>query len=146
MKAKLNLSAVVSRLCVAVLAFLGYSCDNNGGDMYGTPTGTWEIKGEVTDQEATPVKNATIKLTIPSYNSSEFSFIEAQTNDGGEYYTSYRGPLEKELKVVCIPDDPALEADSTIVDLKYSGSNKKDEWYFGTAKATADFKLKKKED
>ena len=66
MKAKLIFTAAVSRLCIAILAFLGYSCENNGGDMYGTPTGTWEIKGEVTDEEIEPVTDATVKVTLPN--------------------------------------------------------------------------------
>ena len=144
MKAKLNLTAAVSRLCVAILAFLGYSCDNITGDMYGTPTGSWEIKGAVTDEAVEPVADATVKVTFPTTNSSEYSIVETRTNEKGEYYAKETGPSSSSLKVVCIPDDPELKADSTIVNLKYSGGNKKDEWDEGTAHATVNFKLKKR--
>lgn len=144
MKAKLNFTAAVSRLCIAILAFLGYSCENNGGDMYGTPTSTWEIKGEVTDEEIEPVADATVRVTLPNVNSTEFSLAETRTDENGEYLVAKHGESFSSLKVVCIPDDPTLKADSTVVDLKYSGGNKKDDWDDGTAHAIVNFKLKKK--
>ena len=100
--------------------------------MYGTPTGIWEIKGEVTDEEIEPVADATIKITRPNVNSTEFSLAETRTNEDGDYLVSKSSDYFSSLKVVCIPDDETLKADSTIVDFK------------GPTRATVNFKLKKK--
>lgn len=144
MKTSFRLSAIVSRVCVALLAFLGYSCENTGGDMYGTPTGTWEIKGDVTDETNEPVTDATIKITYPTVDSSHYTIGEAKTDKDGSYASTGR-KSPGVLKVVCIPSDKALKADSTVVELEYSGGDKNNSWDMGSASATVDFKLKKKE-
>lgn len=48
--------------------------------------------------------------------------------------------------MVCKPEDENLEPDSVNVEMKFEKDRKhaKDPWYVGTAKATVDFKLKKK--
>lgn len=147
MKTKLRLSAMISRVCVAVMALLGYSCGDIGGDsplMYGTPTGNWEIKGEVTDEANEPVADATIKITYPEANSSVYSVGVAKTDKDGFYVSAGRESAGA-FKVVCIPNDESLKADSAVVKLEYSGGDKKNSWYMGSASATVDFKLKKKE-
>ncbi|MDE6340967.1 MAG: radical SAM-associated putative lipoprotein [Muribaculaceae bacterium] len=148
MKSKFRLSAMLSPLWVALLALLGYSCENNA-DMYGTPYGEWEIKGEVTDEDNKPVADARILVIYPEMNSSQFDSPEFEDcwvmTDKSGRYISENGGFPSTLKVVCIPDDPVLRSDSTMVELKYSGKKKKDPWNWGSAKATVDFKLKKKE-
>lgn len=110
----------------------------------GTPTGSWEIKGEVTEEGVEPVADVTIKVTRPYVNSSEYCIVETRTDENGDYLVSQRDMPYSSLKVVCIPDDPTLKADSIRVNLEYSGGNKKDEWDSGAAYATVNFKLKRK--
>lgn len=142
-------SAIVSKLCMVLMAFLGYGCnDKDGGDddqllMYGCPMGHWEIKGEVTDEADEPVSDATVKFTHPTLNSGEYSISEVKTDEAG-FYSSDGAETAGEFKVVCIPDDPALEPDSTVVRLIYSGGNPNNMWDMGSASATVNFKLKKK--
>lgn len=146
MKIKFGFSAIVSKLCVALMAFLGYGCSEQGDEpllMYGCPMGRWEIKGDVTDEEDVPVTDATVKITLPNVNSSGYALSEVRTDEAG-FYTSTGGETAAEFKVVCIPDDPALKPDSTIVKLKYSGGNPKNPWDMGSADVTVDFRLKKK--
>lgn len=148
MKTKISLSAIVSRVCVALMALLGYSCDNIGEDsplmMYGCPTGTWEIKGDVTDEANEPVNDATIKITYPNANSTDCIVGEAKTDKAG-FYVSTGYESAGILKVVCIPGNRELKADSMVVKLEYSGGDKNNIWDMGSASATVDFKLKKKE-
>lgn len=148
-KLNFSFSSIVSKLCVALMAFLGFGCDDKNGDggllMYGCPTGSWEIKGEVTDEADEAVPDATVRVTFPDANSSEYTLSESQTDEAGFYISTGHSVTEK-LKVVCIPDDPALEPDSTIVKMQFSGGKKDNMWDLGSASATADFKLKKKED
>lgn len=146
MKTNFNLSAIITRVCVAVMSLLGYSCNFEGNEplMYGTPTGTWEIKGNVTDEANEPVTDATIKITYPTVNSSLYTIGEAKTDKEGFYVSTGSEPAGV-LKVVCIPNDKALKADSTIVKLEYSGGDKNNSWDVGSVSATVDFKLKKKE-
>lgn len=52
---KRTLQSFASRMCIAMLAVLGFSCSDDEEEnilcMYGTPTGTFEVKGQVTDAE-----------------------------------------------------------------------------------------------
>lgn len=141
-----NFSSVVSRLCAVLMAFLGFSCHNKAGDdlcMYGSPTSTWEIKGEVTDEANLPVTDATIKVTYTGANSSEYSLVTTNTDEAGNYIAAKQIYVDA-LKVVCLPGDPGLRADSTVVKLKYSDTAENDDWNMGNASATVNFSLSKK--
>lgn len=149
---KINFSKTISQICAAGLALLGFGCssDEPGGGgggvcMYGTPTGHWEIRGAVTDQEGAPVTDAEIRVTNPNSNSFHNAIATTDTNSEGNYNVDDHFP-HYQLKVVCVPKDPALDADSTLVDLKYIKENNiKNSWYVGHAEATVDFKLKPKQ-
>lgn len=142
---KPRLSALLSKVCAAVIAWLGFGCSADEPCMYGTPTGSFEIKGQVTAEEGSPVEGARIRVTDPDRPSGLFCFDEALTGTDGRYMTAGEDFAIKELKVVCLPDNPALEADSVIVEAKHTDGGKDGSWYFGNAKATVDFKLKKKQ-
>ncbi len=141
----MKLSRIVSRVCVTVLAFFGYGCSN--GDeplMYGTPMGDWEIKGNVTDEAGKAVSNATIKVTRSTDDSGVYSICDTHSDDQGNYITTGGGICFGRYKVVCLPDNPALRADSTLVDMHYvkDKKHKDDLWYTGHAEATVNFILK----
>lgn len=139
-----KMMAVVSHLCVAVLSLLGFSCsDGSEPDMYGTPTGTFEAKGAVTDETGSPVEDAEVRVTYPEISSDKYSFASVKTNSGGDYAVKGESTGVKEVKVVCVPPGD-LEPDSVIVTLNYDKKGS-DGWYIGKASFTADFKLKKKQ-
>lgn len=114
--------------------------------MYGTPVGTFEIKGKVVTEDGKEVAGAAVRVTQPDFPCGVFSYAEVKTGDNGTYISTGNELLGNKTKVVCIPDNPALEADSVIIDVKYTGKNNKNNpWDIGQANATVDFILKKKE-
>ena len=55
---------LISRLCMAVLAMLGFgSCENLLRCEYGTPNSDYKIIGTVTDTEGTPIEG--IRVVVP---------------------------------------------------------------------------------
>lgn len=145
----LKKSTLFTRLCAAGLAVLGFGCssDEPGSDevicMYGVITGRFEIKGKVTTENGKEVPNAEVRVTVPEQYSGIFPIVISKTEESGNYTLDGLGSF-KQLKVVCIPEDSNLEADSTIVDMKYINGDKGNGWYQGEADATIDFKLKNK--
>ncbi len=138
-----SFSSLAGRLCTAGMAILGFSCSEEAPVMYGTPFGSFEIKGTVTAEDGTHVKDAEIRVTFPDVPSGLHSLETTVTNNDGEYQVTDHHEFAPTLKVVCLPDDPALEADSVVVEMKYKkGSHNKDEWDRGHAEATVDFRLK----
>ena len=141
-----KLMAVVSRLCVAVLALLRFSCSDSNGYgsecMYGTPTGSFEGKGVVTDEEGNPVDDSEVRVTFPKVPSGIYSLETVRTNSSGDYSIMGGSEGATQVKVVCVPPGE-LEPDSVIVDLDYD--KKESTWNKGKASFTADFKLKKKQ-
>lgn len=146
-KIKINLSALFSRLCAVAVGLLGFGCESNIECMYGMPTGSFEVKGSVTDTEGNPVEGAEVRFGIPDAPSDPYSILKGKSGANGEYSLKDSGvPLHGDsYKVVCIPEDDSLRADSIIVEPKYVKSKKdKDEWSVGHAEIAVDFRLKKK--
>lgn len=87
-----TISRYVSRLCAVCLALLGFSCSSSDNEeesdmicMYGTPTGTFEIKGKVSTEDGAEVANATIRVTRPDIKSEEYSMSTTATGADGGY-------------------------------------------------------------
>lgn len=142
-----SFSSLKARICAAAIALIGFGCESDGGKdlpaMYGTPYGNYKIKGSVTNQDGSPVTGASIRVTEEDIPSGKYTYSNTTTNNEGEYQTDGKAYTSK-LKVVCIPDNPALDADSTIVPVKYVPDGKGDGWSEGSAEATVNFTLKKK--
>ncbi len=138
-----QISIFLTSVCSAILSFLGFSSCTNNEVMYGMPTGTFEIKGVVTSEEGNAVENAEIRVTPPDAPSGVYSLQTTTTNLDGQYITKGQSYAEQRLKVVCIPSNPKLEADSVIVKMNYN-KDKADTWYVGYAEEVVDFKLKEK--
>lgn len=131
---------------MGMLTLLGFGCDNNGEVMYGTPIGSFEIKGSVTDENGNEIEGAAIKVTVPDMPSGVYSFAKGETDGMGQYSVDGETIPYDKMKVVCIPANENLEADSTVVDMKYvRDKHNSDDWNEGHADATVDFKLKKRE-
>ena len=145
---KRSLSSFLTSICSTLLALLGYSCSASPDEpdlptMYGMPTGDFEIKGAVTDEDGANVSDAKIRVTYTEAFSGVFSLQTTTTNTDGQYLAEGESSGFPELKVVCIPSSPTLEADSVIVKLNYN-KDKAGSWYVGHAKETVNFKLKSK--
>ena len=148
---KFSFQSLLTRICVGGLALLGFGCEEEGGGeggecMYGTPVSSFEIKGKVVTEDGNDVVGASVRVTDPQTPSGVYSYNVTKTGEDGTYISAYeRFPSQNKAKVVCIPADPALEADSVTIDMKYNDNkHKNDPWYFGHADATVDFTLKKK--
>lgn len=135
---------------MAGLALLGFSCSDDDDDneqlcMYGTPTAVFEIKGAVTSEDGKPVPDVEVRATKREIPSAQYVFDRDTTESDGVYrlqgYIS--GGPEDILKIVCVPDDASLAADSVEVKLTKTEEGK-GLWYKGKGEATVDFKLKKK--
>lgn len=144
-----KLPAAISHLCAVLLGLLGFGCSSSSEpEMYGTPTGSFEIKGDVTDESGTPVAEAEVKVFSPDAHSQvNWSIANALTEDNGRYTVAgYSLPPDK-LKVVCLPPKGSnLEPDSVFTVMKYvtDEEHKPHGWYWGHAEGVANFKLKKK--
>lgn len=144
---KKNISSFLTGICSVLLSLLGFGCSSSPDEpdyplMYGMPTGSFEIKGAVTDENGNDVENATIRVTPPDYD-SYLTNLTDKTDAEGNYSISSSGIL-RSAKVVCIPQQSSLEADSIIVELDYKNWDKSDGWYRGHAEKTVDFILKSK--
>lgn len=146
-KIKIRVSTLLSATCSVALSILGFGCssDDDPECMYGTPTGSFEIKGTVTTEDGKDVEGAEIRVTDPDTPSGLHSYKISQTDEEGKYIVEGKS-FPHELKVVCIPMGNTLEADSIIVDAKFSTDKDHplDSWYWGHLKETVNFKLKDK--
>ena len=144
---KSKLSSIISRICAAALALLGYNCSSFGEipDMYGTPTGSFEVKGAVTNEEDVPISDAEIRVCPPKIDSSKWSIAVTETSNEGTYIVEDKSYIMDSIKVVCVPKGKEYLPDSIKLPVKYvkDKEHKKDTWYFGHAEMTVDFKLKK---
>ncbi len=151
MKLHSAISSIITRCFAIILTWLGFSCSGSHEDMYGTPTGTFEVKGAVTTEEGTPVPDAIIRVTESDAPSGVWSLATTTTDKTGAYEVESDktvGPRD-ELKVVCLSPDAAYSSDSVFVQVKYEfdkdhPKNKKDSWYKGHADLKVNFKLKPK--
>ena len=149
-KIQMRAATMAARLCGIGLSLLGLStCDKDNDNrvypMYGTPTGTFEVKGDVTSEEGKPVEAAKITVkTVYEQEKYNESIAETTTSEFGEYIVKkQRYDSTPAIRVVCTPpEDSDLKADSTDVHLDFKGGD--GNWNIGTATATADFRLRKK--
>ena len=133
----------LTSICSAVLSLLGFGCSSfhEPEVMYGIPTGDFEVKGTVTDEAGGEVSKAEIRVTVPESPSGIFSLAGTTTDLKGNYEIKGYDFLP-ELKVVCIPEDSALQPDSIIVKMDYKNADKPNSWDHGQATATVNFTLK----
>ncbi|MBD5324396.1 MAG: hypothetical protein HDS02_06110 [Bacteroides sp.] len=150
MKSNLSISSIITRSYALFLALLGFSCSDGEGEcMYGTPTGSFEVKGAVTTEDGTPLPEAVIRVTTPEAPSGIWSYANTATDKEGSYIIQTDKVLTQKLKIVCISLDKDFDSDSIIMPVKFQFDNdhpkdKKDPWYIGHADLTVDFKLKAK--
>lgn len=141
----------IMRSCLAgIVSLLGFtSClqddDNEPAVMYGTPGGTFEVKGSVTDPADRPAE-ADVILRILTKDGYAYTYPgdTVRTDAEGRYEISRSTAPYNRFRVVCHPKDASLEADSLEVEARYE--NGSGAWNMGTAKVIADFRLKDKQE
>ena len=131
----------LSTICSSFLTLLGFSCSSESALMYGMPTGSFVVKGAVTDENGNEVRNAEIRVTHPDLPSGIFYMGESTTDSKGNYEIKGYEVLS-EMKVVCIPETSDLQPDSVNVKMKYKDADKHHPWDYGHADATVNFTLK----
>ncbi len=148
MDIKSKFSSALSWLCTTLLSLLGYSCSGTFEPelMYGTPHGTFEVKGSVTNEEGDPLPDVAIevKATEIWYIFGTDDITRTITNDKGFYTVSDSYFMFDSIKIVCTPSDNTYLPDSTKVKLNYhyDDDHKESFWYKGHANLTVDFNLK----
>ena len=139
-----------------LLSMLGFGCSSSDDDMleYGTPHADFILKGQVTDEAGTPIKNikTSAKIIVKSGTSVyKDEFSTAQTDDSGRYELKYDGQGSYDLKIILEDVDGEAnggEFQSDTLDVDYAKAVKVGEgdnrWYGGKYEVTTDVKLKKK--
>ena len=162
--------SLLSRLCAAVLALLGFASCEKFNDIrceYGTPSVDFKVKGTVTDETSKPLEGirVIVRTNYDNFPTPQESFVD----DLGRYhvyggddtlYTDVKGRYEShELNSVFIAsqkvyfDDVdggknggAFESDS--VELKTAPNRQYQKgdghWYNGGYEYTVDVQLQKK--
>jgi len=138
-------SGMVASILSSIIAMLGFSACGNEELMYGTPTGTFEVKGTVTDSDGSPMSGAYVihRRGIHGDQTAGYSLPgdTAVTGSNGSYILSGEA-YDQSIKLVCKPNNNEFEADSTNIPLRFTGGN--GEWDKGHADAIQDFTLRKK--
>lgn len=156
---KLESANFVNRILAAMLALLGFaSCGKDNTDIgdipveYGTPYVDYQIKGTVTDNSSTPIKD--IKVVV--------SYIPQTTKDDITVYTDANGRFSAPYKHYFHVDDPTVTFEDTDGEengglFKTATLNVKDmektqlpvdkdnHWCIGSYELNADVKLEKEE-
>lgn len=136
-------STLIYALLSGLLGLIGYSCGDEESLMYGTPTGSYEIKGTVTDDEGNPVEGA--KVTVGDVDSPKcFNLDSTITDSKGEYLLNGQITTfnEKYVRMGCTPKGEDLNSETGNIKLIFKGGD--GSWYYGEAEARKDFQLKKK--
>ncbi len=147
---KIRFSSLLTGICGSFLAFLGFGCnsDSPGGEilcMYGSPVGSFEIKGKVMSEDGKPISNVKIITTLPDLDSSTYPIVTVTSDSEGKYDTKKIDMVLDRAKVVCIPDENEFEADSVITTLKNVNDPEGSRLIYGLyTEGTVDFTLKKK--
>lgn len=107
---------------------------------------SFTIDGTVITEDGDRVTNATIKVKYNDLSSYNYVLSEEGTNQEGNFMLTGESVRVDTYKVVCIPDDPALESDSIIVEAKntFQRYDPERNTNYGVSEATADFKLRVK--
>lgn len=158
---KLKLNRLHYSAMAALLPLLGFqSCDDtfNQKCEYGCPTADYKFKGDVTTEDATPVKGIKV-VVIKKYDSNTHRIDSTLTNEQGKYIINhnknYLGNLDYDIKYGDLyitfedidgKDNGGAFATDTLKNsnLKVTQTKKADgNWYNGEYEIEGNIKLKK---
>ena len=112
-KLQLNISAMATILCAAGLAILGFSACESQGDMYGTPPGSFRLKGAVESKSGEPVNDAQITVKLFYSNDVAIPKWNTATGNDGKYSIEKENYNYGKIRIVCTPSvESGLRADS----------------------------------
>lgn len=147
-------------LAATILSLLGFSaCSEIGGEepcLYGTPTSTFQVKGNVTDEAGNPIKGikAKVEVKYDSWANDTPAYTDSKGNYVLEKHEMTGTPTDGEEDLVKVifedvdgEDNGGTFANDTIKgkDLTIKQTSKRDgAWDLGTFEITANAKLKKK--
>ncbi len=150
-------------LTAMLLTMLGFSsCGGNGQNgaddiecLYGTPTSTFQVKGNVTDEEGNPIQGIKTKVEV-KYGASKNDSV--YTDSKGNYLLEKCAmtgipTTEKDIVKVIFEDVDGEANGGTFANDTVQGndltikqtSERKGTWNLGSYEITANAKLKKKQ-
>lgn len=148
-------------LLTTLLSLLGYGCESNSMDMYGTPVveygvphADYIVKGVVTDEAGAPVEG--IKTSLKHFwMGQDTIYVDGvdsfQTDDTGYYQLQYEGMRNSAMKLIVEDIDGEanggeFQNDTLDVDFDKAIQTKKGEgWFTGAFELYKDIILKKKQ-
>ena len=154
---KVRLNRWYNAVLTVLLSMLGFGCSSSDDDMvveYGTPHADYTLKGVVTDEAGTPVRN--IKTSAKILGKTEAGAYTGergtvQTDETGRYELEYDGMARTDLKIVVEDIDGDANGGEFLndtLDVDFHKAVKVGEgdnhWYGGKFEVTTDVKLKKK--
>ncbi len=150
-------------LAATLLSLLGFSsCGENNDDpanmelLYGTPTSTFQVKGNVTDEAGTPIQGIKAKVEVkyggwandnPAYTDSKGNYVLEKHSMTGTPTQKEEGIIKVIFEDVDGEDNGGTFANDTVMgkDLTIKQVEKADgAWNQGSFEITANAKLKKK--
>ena len=124
------LDKLISKILVALISILGFSACGNTADMYGMPSGDYEISGMVFGEDNEKLDGAMVTTSNRD---------TVYTTDGTFKFDSRWIPNKTmEVKAEAV----GYESETKTLNLRYTGGD--GDWYKGKAEAVVDFDLKKK--
>ena len=154
---KVRLNRWYNAVLTVLLSMLGFGCSSSDDDIvveYGAPYADYTLKGLVTDEAGTPVKNIRTSAKILDKTEAGEYAVEVgtvQTDEAGRYALVYGGMPRADLKIVVEDIDDDANGGAFLndtLDVDFSKAVKDGEgdnhWYCGKFEVTTDVKLKKK--
>ena len=154
---EVRLNRWYNTLLTVLLSMLGFGCSSCDDDFvaeYGTPHADYTLKGLVTDEAGTPVRNIKTSAKILDKTGAGTYIGEigtVQTDESGRYVLEYDGMARADLKIVVEDIDGEANGGDFLndtIDVDFHKSLKVAEgdnhWYSGKYELTTDVKLKKK--
>lgn len=131
----------------ALLSVLGFSsCSSEPMDMYGTPSTTYQILGNVTDEEGNLISG--ILVSAEEFADRHWYNLASKKTNHGEYYLNFESYGGTKLIIQDVDgEDNGGEFASDTIDIDYKSAVKVKEgegWNSGTYKITQNIQLKKK--
>ncbi len=147
-------SGFLHKISAGILMLLGFSgCDRPFAAMYGSPTATYKIKGEVADEDGKPVTSAGVivrSLGMDGSNLEDEDFYESawlhdtvKVDRDGKYSVEISNGEFRGTDFRIVVEDMAHKPDSVEVTMTPSGGDKDNVWDMGSAEETVNFILEK---
>jgi len=137
-----RISKIYRILISALLALLGFSCGNRGGDSvaeYGVPSATYKAKGVVvSESDNSPIKGIKTVLLRKKQQDDDWPITSAYTNSDGSFFMEGSEFPRQKLYVKLIDVDgeenglfTGVEIEADYTNITFTGGS--GHWYDGEA-------------